>query len=123
MVKSKKTRKPAKKEKTKTEVKQEIRKLPEGEFRIKATPEKLEKERKILCIVMAVAGAIIWMITPMENTESIIVRIIGIFIFIYGLSGINKYEPMSKKRLWTMLGLGFLVLGLVALVLILFLLK
>ena len=124
MRKQSKNTKPTKKEKIKKRVKQKIPKFPKkDEIEIKVTPEQVEKERKTLAIIMAISGAIIWMITPTVNIEGYIVKAIGMIIFIFGLSNIYKYKPISKKRVLIVLGLVLALLAVFVFIGILVLVK
>lgn len=76
-----------------------------------------EKERKILAIVMAIGGAIIWLLTPIKwQYSETILRFVGIVLFIFGLTKINpRRKPLDQKQKIIMIIVGLIVLILVVL--------
>ncbi|MBD3252510.1 hypothetical protein GF386_02160 [Candidatus Pacearchaeota archaeon] len=59
-----------------------------------------EKERKTESIVMAVAGAIVWLLTVyVPGILDDIVRAVGIFLLIYGVIEYEKRAgPLTRKQ-------------------------
>jgi hypothetical protein len=62
-------------------------------------PIYVEKQRKMLSITMAIAGALVWLFASSESIFfKYLIQGMGMFLLFFGIASIKRNKPITKEQ-------------------------